>query len=59
MNTPEKEYLKEYLTVKELCTVMGISEKTFYINRMAEKLPGYKIEKSITYRKKDIEKLRI
>ena len=46
MNTPEKEYLKELLTVKEFLTVMGISEKTFYVNRMAEKLPGYKIEKS-------------
>lgn len=50
---------KEFLTVKEMCTVMGISEKTFYVNRMAEKLQGYKIGKSIKYRKKDIEKLRI
>ncbi len=50
---------KEYLTVEEMCEVMGIVRKTFYVNRIAEQLPAYKIGKSIKYKKKDIEKLRI
>lgn len=50
---------KEYLMVEEMCEVMGITRKTFYVNRIAEQLPAYKIGKSIKYRKKDIEKLRI
>ena len=54
---PKKE--KEYLTLKELCGVMEITQKTFYVNRMAEQIPAYKFGKSIKYKKKDIEKFRI
>ena len=49
----------EYLTVTEICKVLGIAISTFYGTHMPEKLPGYKIRKSIKYKKSDIEKLRI
>lgn len=49
----------EYLTLKQLCEVLGISDQTFYRNKMGEVIPAYKVGKSVKYKKADIEILRI
>lgn len=49
----------EFLTLKEICKFLGISEKTFARNRIGEKIPCYKVGKRYKYKKSDAERLRI
>lgn len=49
----------EYLTRKEVCELLGISESTFSRCRIGDKLTPYKVGKRIKYKRSDIEKLRI
>jgi len=50
---------KEFLTRKEVCEVLGISETTFSRCRIGEKLRPYKVGKRIKYNKKDLERFRL
>ncbi len=50
---------KEFLTVSEMCVVLGIDRSTFYRRRIAEQLRPYKIGKRIKYKRADVERLRI
>lgn len=50
---------KEYLTVTEVCEVLGISRQTFVRERIGEKLGAYRIGKKVKYKAADIERLRI
>lgn len=47
------------VTVKELCSMIGISRATFYRRKLADKFTAYKVGKSIRYDAADIEKLKI
>lgn len=49
---------KEYLTQKELCTVLGISRATFNKYKVWEQIPPYKIGGKLKYKKADIERLK-
>ena len=49
---------KEFLTQKELCTVLGISRATFNKHKVWEQIPPYKIGGKLKYKKADIERLK-
>ena len=50
---------KEFITRKEVCDVLGISQATFTRNRIGDKLKPYKVGKRIKYSRKDRERFRI
>lgn len=50
---------KEFITRKEVCDVLGISQATFTRNRIGDKLKPYKVGKRIKYSRKDLERFRI
>lgn len=50
---------KEFLTVTEICVVLGIDRSTFYRCRIAEQLRPYKVGKRVKYKRSDVERLRI
>lgn len=50
---------KEFITRKEVCDVLGISQATFSRCRIGDKLKPYKVGKRVKYRCKDLERLRI
>lgn len=49
---------KEFLTQKEMCSVLGISRSTWNKYRIWEQIPPYKIGGKLKYKKNDIEKLK-
>lgn len=49
----------QLVTVKELCSMIGISRATFYRRKLADKFTAYKVGKSIRYDAADIKKLKI
>ena len=49
---------KEFLTQKELCTVLGISRATFNKYKVWEQIPPYKVGGKLKYKKADIERLK-
>ena len=49
---------KEFLTQKEMCSVLGISRSTWNKYRIWEQIPPYKIGGKLKYKHNDIEKLK-
>lgn len=49
---------KEFLTQKEMCSVLGISRSTWNKYRIWEQIPPYKVGGKLKYKKADIERLK-
>ncbi len=54
----EVNIANEYLTISEVARVLKVNPKTIYRAVWSNKIPAYKVGKSIRIAKKDIERFR-